>query len=214
MYKKIVILSVFFLNFIFLNLHSEIIKDVKVSGNKRISEETIKVYGNIKIGEDYNESNLNSILQDLYKTNFFENINVEIKNNILLIQVQEYKSINQLIFIGEESKKIREQIIKLISLKEKSSFIKTNLSNDISIIKKLYSSIGFNNTKIETKINRIDDDNLDLIFEIKKDKKTKISSINFIGDKKIRDKKLREIIASEKHNFGKCFQKIQNLVKI
>ena len=76
MYKKIVILSVFFLNFIFLNLHSEIIKDVKVSGNKRISEETIKVYGNIKIGEDYNESNLNSILQDLYKTNFFENINV------------------------------------------------------------------------------------------------------------------------------------------
>ena len=207
MYKKIVILSVFFLNFIFLNLHSEIIKYVKVSGNKRISEETIKVYGNIKIGEDYNESNLNSILQDLYKTNFFENINVEIKNNILLIQVQEYKSINQLIFIGEESKKIREQIIKLISLKEKSSFIKTNLSNDISIIKKLYSSIGFNNTKIETKINRIDDDNLDLIFEIKKGNETKISSINFIGDKKIRDKKLREIIASEKHNFWKVLSK-------
>lgn len=207
MYKKIALLSIFFLNFLFLDLHSEIVKDVKISGNKRISNETIKVYGNIEIGKNYDEKNLNNILQNLYSTDFFENITVEIKNNVLLINVNEYMSINQLIFIGEDSKKIKEQIAKIIALKEKSSFIKTKLSNDISLIKKLYSSVGYNNVKVETKINTIDKDNIDLIFEIDKGSETKISSINFIGDKKIKDKKLREIIVSEKHNFWKVLSK-------
>ena len=71
-------------------------------------------------------------------------------------------------------------------MKEKQSFIKSYLSGDIEKIKKLYSSIGFNFAEVTAKINDIDKRNLDLLIEIKKGNKTKISSIKFIGDKKIK----------------------------
>ena len=140
------------------------------------------------------------------------------ENNVLYVNLKEYPVISQLIFLGEDSKKIRDQIKKVISSKEKRSFIKSKLSKDIELIRKLYSSIGYNNSKIETKIKRIDENNLDLIIELDKGNITKISSIKFIGDKKIRDKRLRDVIASEEDKFWKVISSntkfSQNLVDL
>ena len=80
----------------------------------------------------------------------------------------------------------------------------------MDIIKKLYSSVGYNFVKVETKINRVDNENFDLLIEIDRGKKTKISSIKFIGDKKIKDRKLRDIIASEEDRFWKFISKNTN----
>jgi len=123
---------------------SEIVKDIEIVGNKKVSDETIKIYGDIKINEDYNEKKLNEILNSLYKTNFFENVDLKLSNNILKINLKEFLTINQIIILGEKSKKRSDQIKKVISLKEKESFIKSNLSNDIELIKNYYSSVGFN----------------------------------------------------------------------
>ena len=89
-----------------------------------------------------------------------------------------YSSKNSLIILGEPKKGIKEQIEKLISLKQKSSFIKNNLSQDIEIIKKLYASIGYNFAQIDTKIREIDDRNVDLVFEVIRGNQTKISKIS------------------------------------
>ena len=63
---KILITVLFFvLNTI--SLKAEIVKDVKISGNTRVSEETIKIYGGIKINEDYNEQQLNKVINNLLK---------------------------------------------------------------------------------------------------------------------------------------------------
>ena len=142
-------------------------------------------------------------MKNLFETNFFEDVSVKIENKILKVKVKEYPVINQLIFVGEPSNRIKDQIKNLISTKQNKSFISSNLSNDIEIIKKLYSSAGFNFAEIETKIKKIDDFNLDLIVEIDKGIETKISSISFIGNKKIRENKLRDIIASEEDKFWK-----------
>ena len=56
--------------------------DIKES---TVNEETIKIYGGIKINEDYSEQDLNRILNDLYSTNFFKDVQVELSNNILLL---------------------------------------------------------------------------------------------------------------------------------
>ena len=69
--------------------------------------------------------------------------------------------------------------------KEKQSFIKAYLSKDIEIIKKLYSSLGYNFAKVETKIKNVDNANLDLLIEIDRGEQTKISSINFLGKSQI-----------------------------
>ena len=196
--------------FLNLSLKAETVDQVVINGNKRISDKTIILYGEIKIKEQINETKINEIINNLNRTNFFEDINIEIKNNILTLDLKEYPVINQIIIRGEPSNKLKDQIKKNLKLKEKSSFIKSYLASDVNIIKQLYSSVGYNFAKIETKVNKINNDNFDLLIDIDRGKKTKISSIKFIGDKKIKDKKLRDIIASEEDKFWKFISKNTN----
>ena len=71
--------------------------------------------------------------------------------------------------------------------------------------------MGYNFAEINAKIKEIDSDNLDLVIEIKRGNQTKISSINFIGNKNIRSKRLRDVIASEEDKFWKFISKNTNL---
>tara|TARA_Y100000768_G_C23747620_1_gene572361 strand:- start:28 stop:732 length:705 start_codon:yes stop_codon:yes gene_type:complete len=211
MFKKIFFIIIVFFNFTLLR--AEIIKNIEVLGNQRVSDETIKVYGEIEINKNYNESDLNNILQNLNATNFFEDIKIRVENNVLIINLKEYPVISQLLLVGEPSKKYKEQIKKLMSLKEKQSFIKSNLSKDIELIKNLYSTVGYGSSKVEAKIKEVDERSVELILEIERGNKTKISSIKFIGDKKIRDRRLRDIIVSEEHKFYKIISNNSNFSK-
>ena len=74
----------------------------------------------------------------------------------------------------------------------------------------MYSSLGYNFAEIATKSKIIDQDNLDLIFEIKKGNQTKITSISFIGNKSVRSKRLKDVIASEENKFWKVISKNTN----
>ena len=204
--KKILIIISFFLLFC-SKTYAETVKEIIVSGNKRVSEETIKVYGEIEINKDYQDSDLNNIVRNLFSTDFFEDVNVTLNNNVLKINVKEYPVINQLVFVGEKSNRYIEQIKKSIKLKQKGSFIKSKLAKDIETIKTLYSSLGYNFSKIEPKIKQIDSNNLDLVIFIERGNLTKISNIKFVGDKKIRDSRFRDIIASEEDKFWKFISK-------
>ena len=82
----LIFITIFFLNFFALN--AEVVNKIEINGNKRVSEETIKVYGNLKeLGSDFSTADLDQILKDLYSTNFFENIDIQITNNILKINL-------------------------------------------------------------------------------------------------------------------------------
>ena len=91
---------------------AEVVKKITISGNNRIADETIKIYGNIELNKEYSDKDLDNILKDLYKTDFFEDIKFEIKNNTLTINLKEYPFINQLIIIGEKSNRITDQLKK------------------------------------------------------------------------------------------------------
>ena len=183
--------------------NAEIIKNFTVNGNKRISNETIKIYGKIELNKDYNENDLNKVLQNLYSTKFFQDIDLKISNNNLVINVKEFPIVNQLIVLGEKSNKFVEQVKKIISTKEKRSYIKSEFIKDIERIKSLYSTAGYNFAEVNTKIKEVDGENLDIVIEINRNDVTVISSINFVGDKKVKDRRLRAIIASEEHKFWK-----------
>ena len=193
-----------------LSLKADVVNKIEINGNKRISDQTVILYGKIKTKEDLTEKKIDEIINNLYSTNFFEEINVEFKNNILTLNLKEYPIINQIIIRGEPSKKLSDQIKENLKLKEKNSFIKSYLASDVEIIKRLYSSVGYGFVKVETKLNQIDNDNFDILIDINRGEKTKISTIKFIGDKKIKDKKLRDIIASEEDKFWKFISKNTN----
>ena len=202
MLKKIsIILTLLLLKFSLLN--AEVVNEIIIDGNKRVSDETIKIYGDIEIGKNYLEKDLNSIINKIYSTLFFENVEIELKNNIMKISLKEYPIVSQLLIIGEKSNKFKEQIKSLISTKEKKSFINSNIAKDIEIIKSLYSSAGYNFSNIDIKVKKLNEENLDVVIQVERGNKSKISSISFIGEKIIRDRRLRDVIASEENKFWK-----------
>jgi outer membrane protein insertion porin family len=206
------IIKFFLINFFLLNfsLKAEVINKITVNGNKRVSDETVLIYGKVKNNENVTEKKLNDIITNLNSTNFFKEIDVVLKNSTLIINLKEYPILNQLIIQGEKSNKIKKELVKNLQLKEKRSFIDAYLSSDIEILKQLYSSLGYNFVEIETKVNKIDEFNYDLLIIVNRGEKTKISSIKFIGDKKVRDKRLRDIIASEEDRFWKFISRNTN----
>ena len=214
---KIIITIIIIVNTSFL--YAEVVNQIEITGNSRVSDETIKVYGGINDAKkEYTKNDLDLILKNIYDTNFFENVSVEINNQTLIINLKEYPVINQLILLGEKSNKVKEQIKKIINLKEKDSFIQSNLNDDIKIIRNFYSSIGFNFSEVNAKSRNIDENNIDLVFEINRGEVTKISKISFLGDKKIKEKRLRDIIASEEDKFWKFISRntkfSENLVNL
>ena len=192
-----------FLMFLNFNAHSEVVDKVKIQGNERISSETIMIFGDILIGKDYDTSDISLLIKKLYETTFFSNISVELKNNNLTLIVKENPIINEVIFKGEKAKKFKEKIRELIVLKEKNSYVGGNLKADINLIKSFYRSLGFYFVKIEAEVQNLTNNRVNLVYTLNKGEKAKIAKIYFLGDKKIRDKKLRDIITSQENKFWK-----------
>ena len=74
----------FFINF--LNVNAEIIRNIKVEGNERISDQTIKMFADIQIDQDINEENINLIIKKLYETNFFKDVSISLIDNNLILK--------------------------------------------------------------------------------------------------------------------------------
>jgi len=194
---------VFFFTFFNLNAHSEVVNKVRIEGNERISSETIVIFGDILIGKDYDKSDISLLIKKLYETTFFSNISVELKNNNLTVFVKENPIVNELIFKGEKAKKFKEKLRELLVLKEKNSYVSGNLKADINLIKSFYRSLGFYFVKIDAEVQKLTDNRVNIVYTLDKGEKAKIAKIYFLGDKKIRDKKLRDIITSQESKFWK-----------
>ena len=202
--------KIFFFAFVLtVSSNAEVLKKIEVEGNSRISSETLKVYGEIEINKDYSTEDINEIIKKLYDTKFFSKISTNFSNNILKIIVEENPIINTIIIEGEKAKKYKETVLEIISLKEKSSYVESDIKNDIEMIKSFYKSLGFYAAEVEARSQPIGQDKsrLNLIFNVEKGEKYKISKINFIGDKKIKFKRLRDVIASEEHRFWKVISR-------
>ena len=184
-------------------VYSEILKDVKIINNKRISKQSILSFGNIKIGKDYNQSQLNIILKDLYDTNFFSDIKLNLENNILIIDVKERKIIQTVIIDGIKSKENTEKILKVLSLKDKSPFDEFLAEQDLTKIKNSLNTAGYYFAKVEAQIKDNNNETLDLIYKIDTGDKALIQNIKFTGDKFFKDRKLRGVIVSEEAKFWK-----------
>ena len=91
-------------------LSAEIIKNIDITGNERVSDETIKVYGDFSINQNIDNLKINEIIKNLYSTNFFEDIRISVSNQTRFIKVIEYPVINEIIIVGEDAKKYKEAL--------------------------------------------------------------------------------------------------------
>ena len=202
--KSLFIRSTILFFLFIINGYAEIISNVVVDGNKRISKETIIVLGDIKIGKNFNPDDLNYSLKKLYETNFFNDVNISFKDSILNISVNENPIIDEILINGIKKKTFKELIYDKITLKNRKSYTEIQLRKDIDLIINILKTNGFYFANIETSLQRNDDLNsVKIILDIDLGEKARIKEIVFIGDKKIKDKKLLELIASEEHKFWK-----------
>ena len=197
------IFKVLFLFFIITSTNANIVKNIKINGNNRISDETIILFGEIKKNKNYNKSELNIILKKLYQTDFFENVVISLDKETLIVNIVENPIIEEIEFSGVKNKTILKTLRNKIQLKEKNSFVKSKVKKDESILATILKKNGYYFSIIETSIKKNENNTVSLNYNIDLGDKAYIEKIKFIGDKKVKDRKLKRIIASEESKFWK-----------
>ena len=201
--KKYLVFTITFL-FLFSTIsYAKTVKNIIIKGNERISNETIKVFSSIKVGDEIDTDKINQIIKNLYDSNFFENISANYENQELVITVTESPIINKVVFNGLKSKTLKNSITKNIILKSRSSYNEYQLNIDRLEILKELKNLGYYYAKIEISKDIKENNSLDLIYNINIGDKAKIRKITFTGDKIFKDSKLKSIIISEEYKFWK-----------
>jgi len=200
-----ILLKTIFLILFFFSSHSfsDILNKIEIIGNDRISDETIKLFIKVDLEDEINEVKLNEILKDLYQTDFFKDINVNFKDQILSIQVQENPIIENIVFEGIKSNRILDLIKEETSMKSRSSYNETIIKKDKIKIENVLKNLGYYNSNIETLVEQKKNNLVNITYNIDLGKKSKIKKITFIGNKIFKDKKLRRVISSNEYKFWK-----------
>ncbi len=202
MFKKILLLILFFSSF-FFNSYAEKINKINIIGNERISKETIIVFGEINLNDDYDINKLNIILKKLYDTNFFKDVNINISNNVLNVSVLENPIIQNVQIKGIKAKKLKEPIFDSLALKKNNSYNEYSVKKDRDLFLNILKSNGFYFAKIKLDVLENDNNTVSLIYNVDLGKRAKIRKIKFIGNKIFKNRKLFRIIVSEEDKFWK-----------
>ncbi len=199
--------KIFFLMIIFFSIsstsYSEIVKDIRVEGNNRVSDKSIKMFSNINIGDDVDQNELNKILKDVYDSNFFKNVKVTLKDNILTIFVEESSLVENVTIKGPKSKTLISDLEKILKVKSRTSYNEILFLQDKKNITEALKQKGYFFSKIDVMIEKLSDNKINLIYNVEIGDKAKIKKISFIGDKIFKDRKLRSVIVSEEYKFWK-----------
>ena len=198
--STIAFLFIFFFNSLGI---SAVIQKVEIIGNDRITDDTILMFADVKKGKDITDINLNVILKNLYNTNFFNDVSVKFNKDVLLIKVIEAPIINKIEIQGIKAKKNIELVKSNLILKSRSSFNEYHLSKEKSSIESILRKEGFYFAKVETLIEKIENNQINIIHKINLGNRAKIKKISFIGSKIFKDNKLKSLIISEEYKFWK-----------
>ncbi len=204
---KLIIIFLFNLNY----SYAEKIKKFEITGNDRISDETIILFSEYNINDDINQSNLNEIIKNLYKTYFFKNIDINFNNNTLFINVSENPLIQSVTFTGIKRTSLTDQIKNIILQKEKSSFVENKIKEDQNRILNSLRVSGYYFSDVSVNVKRNDNNTVDIVYQIDLGKKALIKKIKFIGNKIYKDNKLRKVIVSEEDKFWKFISSKKNV---
>lgn len=185
------------------NSLAENLKDIKINGNVRITDETIITFLPVKINEQITSDKINTILKSLYETDFFKNVVIDFKSNELVINVEENPIIQNILYNGIKSNSLKQEITKGLKLINRSSFIETYLEQDISSMKNNLKQRSYFFSEIDYNIEYLTDNRVNIKYNINLGNKAKIKKISFIGNKIFKERKLRNIILSEEYKFWK-----------
>jgi outer membrane protein insertion porin family len=173
-----------------------IINSVRIEGTQRIEAETVQSYLSVRPGDPFEAEKVNASLKSLFATGLFADVTLRREGDALVVRVVENPIVNRVAFEGNrkiENKELENEI----SLRARVVYTRTKVQNDTKRILDIYRRSGRFAASVEPKIIQLDQNRVDVVYEISEGSVTEVRSIRFIGNKAYGDSKLRSTIQTK-----------------
>lgn len=176
------------------------VDEIEVVGTQRVDPETVRSYMTVKVGDTVDAATLDRSLKALFGTGLFADVNLRPARGRITVTVVENPVINRIAFEG--NKRIKdEELEREVELQPRRVFTRTRVQQDVQRILDVYRLSGRFAATVEPKVIQLEQNRVDLVFEIDEGPLTRIRSISFIGNKAFSDSKLRDVIQTKEYAF-------------
>lgn len=169
---------------------------VEVKGTERIEPATVLSYMTVKPGDTFNQESLSESAKAIYGTGLFADVNIQPKGGVLVVNVVENPLINQIAFEGNDEIKDDELIVEVAS-RPRNVLARNTILSDVERLQEVYRRQGLYSVAVEPKVIRLDQNRVNLVFEINEGPESEIRGVKFVGNTEFSDDSLREVIASK-----------------
>ncbi len=172
-----------------------VVREIRVEGNRRVEPETVRSYLHFTVGDAYYDSKVDSSLRALFSTGLFQDVRIDNNGGLVVVYVVENPVINQVAFEGNyevDSDTLRNEV----RLRPRSIYTRAKVQADVQRILDVYQRQGLYAANVEPKIIELEQDRVNLVFEITEGVATKVKGINFVGNHAFSDSQLRDVIST------------------
>ena len=171
------------------------IREIRVTGNRRVEPETVRSYLPFTVGDAFDSEKISRGIRALFGTGLFADVKVDRQGGTLVVAVIENPVVNQIAFEGASAVE-KATLSGEVQLKPRSVFTRAKVQGDVQRILDVYRRQGYFAATVEPKIIELDQNRVNVVFEIREAKATKVKSIQFIGNRAFSDSQLRDIITT------------------
>jgi len=180
------------------------ISSITVTGTQRLESGTVLSYTKLRVGQPYSQESLDQGLRDLYETELFADVQIRNDNGALTVEVKENPVINRIVLEG--NKRLKEDKIRPeIKLAPRQIYTRSKVRADVARIVELYRRQGRFAATIEPKLVQLDQNRVDIVYEISEGPKSKVRQINIIGNEKFKDGALRSQMVTKQSRWFRLF---------
>lgn len=171
------------------------IANIRVEGAQRVDPGTVLSYMRIRAGDRFDRQRMDESLKALYGTGYFRDVRFRLEGAELVVQVLENPVINRIAFEG--NRRIEDDVLQAeAQLKPRLVYTVSRAQADAQRIVEIYRRSGRFSVKVEPKLIELEQNRVDLVFEIDEGDLTEIHRIVFIGNKRFSDGQLRSVIST------------------
>ncbi|MFA4940166.1 outer membrane protein assembly factor BamA [Brevundimonas sp.] len=185
------------------------INRIIVQGAQRIDQTTVLSYLPIRPGDAVDASVLDVAVRTLSRTGLFADVQLGIQNGDLIVQIVENPIINQVVFEGNKALS-KDKLTKEVTLAPRGIYTRAKVQEDVGAIVELYRLQGRISATVTPKLVQLEQNRVDVIFEINEGPQTGISAINILGNQAFSDRDVRGVMVTEKSTWWKFFSNNDN----
>ncbi len=183
---------------------NDTIQSIVVNGSQRLEPTTVLSYMKLRVGQPYTQEAADQALKDLFETELFKDVSIRNDQGAVVIEVVENPVINRILLEG--NKRIKEDaIFPEIRLAPRQIYTRSKVRADVARIIELYKRKGRFAANVEPKMVQLDQNRVDIVFEINEGPKSKVQQINIIGNEEFSDGKLRGEMVTKQSRFYRFF---------